>query len=356
MCLASYVLFLIEPVVRVMVNPLSSCARYSKRAKYFADNIDSRRNVALGYAKNHTDGRAMSSLQIRLWQTWTVASLILLLIFCVVIFVGGIALIIVSVAELDLEKYVQSERLGWISDQLVSFASDPVGSSGEELKADVEEASSTVFDRVIAGPLMNLAFAMLSGLTTLAFSLLLLIFLLFLQVWRPPGKRHGLVGTKVRGMVKTYIRIKNAHALCVSILTFIVLQCFRVDLAVIIAILTFFLNHLPHIGYVISSLLPMPLLILDPAKTLTEIVFCGFLLLSIHHLFSSILEPNLLARSSLQISPILYLVSFLFWMFCWGIFGAFLAAPLTCGLRLILDEINHPYALFLRQWLYKRRS
>jgi hypothetical protein len=181
--------------------------------------------------------------------------------------------------------------------------------------------------------------------TMISMAFLTLLFLAFLLAsdvdMIDSDDYYGLL-TKVRSSVRRYMRIKTWMALCVTVLIGLILWAMEVDLAVLFAILTFLLCYIPHVGYTIAVLAPLPLVFFDPTKTWGDfaIVFiCPFI---IHQFASNLIEPKLLA-SSLDLHPIVVLVALAFWTTVWGAVGAILSVPLTAVVRLTLLELNHPY-------------
>jgi AI-2 transport protein TqsA len=65
-------------------------------------------------------------------------------------------------------------------------------------------------------------------------------------------------------------------------------------------------------------------------------------------LIGSILDP-ILTGQQLRLSPIVVLVSLVFWGWTWGPIGAFLSVPLTITMRMVMERVEalRPYAALL---------
>ncbi len=50
---------------------------------------------------------------------------------------------------------------------------------------------------------------------------------------------------------------------------------------------------------------------------------------------------------SLELHPVIVLLSLAFWFTLWGVVGAILSIPVTAVLRIVLSHIDHPYARVL---------
>ncbi|MCB5264014.1 MAG: AI-2E family transporter, partial [Candidatus Cloacimonadaceae bacterium] len=56
-------------------------------------------------------------------------------------------------------------------------------------------------------------------------------------------------------------------------------------------------------------------------------------------LFGNVLEPKIQGEN-LNLSPIMVLVSLIFWGWVWGIVGMVLAVPITSAINIILIQID----------------
>ena len=56
-------------------------------------------------------------------------------------------------------------------------------------------------------------------------------------------------------------------------------------------------------------------------------------------IIGNILEPKI-AGKSLNLSPMVILLSLIFWGYIWGIIGMMLAVPLTSALKIIFGHID----------------
>ena len=58
----------------------------------------------------------------------------------------------------------------------------------------------------------------------------------------------------------------------------------------------------------------------------------------IHVVLGSFIEPRLMGRS-LHISPLLMVLSLLFWGWLWGVVGAVLAVPIMATIKIVCENI-----------------
>jgi AI-2 transport protein TqsA len=181
--------------------------------------------------------------------------------------------------------------------------------------------------------------------------LLVLLFLLFLLIGRGQlskkivaafsptvADRISLVVRSLSKDVRTYLGMKALISLAVGSLTTIVLLLFGIESALIWGILTSLLNFIPNIGSLFGMVLPV-LFALVQLDSPTPAFWLFIVLLTIHFLIGSVIEPKIMGRS-VDLSPVVILFALIFWSFVWGIAGMFLAVPLTVVLKIILDNIN----------------
>src|SRR5690606_14866267 len=103
--------------------------------------------------------------------------------------------------------------------------------------------------------------------------------------------------------------------------------------------LAFALNYIPSVGSVIAAIpaVTIALLQLGPGSAFALAIV--FLVVNVST--GNFADPIILGHH-LRLSPIVVLVSLVFWGWTWGIIGAFLAVPLTIAVRIGLE---HSHAL-----------
>lgn len=242
-----------------------------------------------------------------------------------------------SANSLDVKKYAESSRMKAFLRLLSPIRADKAISEVET------QDFGPLMDWAIGGPGLVLMQWLGSALTTIALMILFLSFMLVRAAGSDMSIRTRGLGAQTKSSLQQYLLIKTCCSSAVAILTSLILYVLQVDLAVFFAIISFILNYIPHVGYTISVVAPLPLLILDESKSWRSISLCIMSTALIHQLFSSILEPRLISRQ-FAIHPIVIVVSVAFWIVCWGAIGALLSTPLTCVLRLAVGGIRHRFA------------
>ncbi|KAJ1618344.1 hypothetical protein T492DRAFT_1093350 [Pavlovales sp. CCMP2436] len=98
----------------------------------------------------------------------------------------------------------------------------------------------------------------------------------------------------------------------------------------------------PNVGSVVSTLLPLPIVLLDPALSWMGGTLAIMIPLCIHVLVGSVIEPKVFGMG-LALHPVVVLFTVLLWAKLWGVGGMIVSVPLTAVLRIVLKEVNHPY-------------
>lgn len=93
--------------------------------------------------------------------------------------------------------------------------------------------------------------------------LLVVIFVVYLLM-APPRPLPPGVWQHIDVQVRKYIRVKTLVCLAVGFWCGLVLQLVGVDLAWVFGLLSFVLNFIPNVGPLVATLLPMPMVLLDP--------------------------------------------------------------------------------------------
>ncbi|MCC6773069.1 MAG: AI-2E family transporter [Gemmatimonadaceae bacterium] len=182
-----------------------------------------------------------------------------------------------------------------------------------------------------------------SWISVLFLMLLYLVFILVESVSLPAKVAHVLgrksralvIGETVLRQVQRYLVVKTLISLLTGATIGISAALLGVDFAAFWGLLAFALNYIPTIGSIVAAL---------PAVAVASLqlgVERGLALagvyLAANIALGSVADPILIGRQ-LRLSPIVILVSLVFWGWTWGLAGAFLAVPLTITLRVGLQS------------------
>lgn len=141
---------------------------------------------------------------------------------------------------------------------------------------------------------------------------------------------------KVVVEIQSYLGIKTVISLATGLLLGVFCWLMKLDFPVLLGLVAFTLNYVPTVGSIIAAV-PAVLLSLILHGTLGHAlgVTAGYVV--VNTIFGNIIEPNLMGRR-LGLSPLVVVLSLLFWNFVWGPLGALLSVPLTMILKIWLEN------------------
>jgi AI-2 transport protein TqsA len=172
--------------------------------------------------------------------------------------------------------------------------------------------------------------------------LVLLAFLLFGRR-RPTLNRRGILA-EIESRVQQYISLTVLISLLNGLLVAAALAILGVPFAVLFGFFAFLLNFIPNVGGVIATVMPLPIVFLDPHMMIPAKFLAIILIGAIQAVIGSLVQPKMLGNS-LQLHPVVLLLALLFFAMIWGIPGAFLATPLTAVIKIIFEKIPATHAL-----------
>jgi AI-2 transport protein TqsA len=187
----------------------------------------------------------------------------------------------------------------------------------------------------ISGLLVGTTNALLGILSQ---GLLVMIFLIFLLLGGSGGdKQRGEVWSEVEAQIRRYLLTKTLISAVTGGLVGIVLTLLGIDLALVFGLFAFLLNFIPSIGSVIATLLPLPVVIMNPSVSPTVAVLAIAIPAAIQFVIGNIIDPNLMGQS-LDLHPVSVLLALMIWGALWGITGMLLATPLTAIMKILFQR------------------
>jgi AI-2 transport protein TqsA len=264
----------------------------------------------------------------------TPLALVIMLVGLTILFLGIGGILGVSIARFSGEI---GSYTGKLNDQL-----DTIQSLTKSLgisKADLHKALSP-------SALTGAIGAILSGVADFLSNLfLILIIVLFLLAEGPAMMNRLRASTatdhpqveRLAVFGQSVIRQLGLRAI-VNLVTaagvMILLLVLRVDFPLMWGVLAFFLSFIPWIGLPLAVAPAVVLALAEHGLTTALLVIAGVIVINI--LAENALSPMLMGRG-LSISPTVLFLGFIFWARLLGGPGAFLAAPLTIFLILMLE-------------------
>jgi predicted PurR-regulated permease PerM len=147
--------------------------------------------------------------------------------------------------------------------------------------------------------------------------------------------------------IRRYVRIKTVLAAITSSLAFAVMAWVGVDFAGFWAVMVFFFFYVPTIGSILAIAAPA-LLTLVQFDHLTPFLIVLLVIGTIQVVMANVVEPAVMGRS-LNLSPLVVIVSLMVWGTIWGVVGMFLCVPIMVVLLIVFAhfEATRPVAILL---------
>ena len=198
------------------------------------------------------------------------------------------------------------------------------------------------FLRTLSGPV----FAFASKLV------LVVIFLFFILLGKPFFKYKILksfshdranqlsqMTYSITTQIRRYLSWQFVISFSTGCLVWLALKMIGVDFAVTWGALAFFLNFIPTVGSIAASIPPILLALVQFYPSFWPGVITFFALLTIQLSIGNGIAPKVLG-DQLNLSPVVILLSLLFWGWLWGIIGALLSIPITAAIKIVCENIE----------------
>ena len=154
---------------------------------------------------------------------------------------------------------------------------------------------------------------------------------------------------KIEWSVAQYLGIKTISSFITGLISFVVFYICDLNFAIFWAFLIFILNFIPTIGSLIATLFPVVFSMLQFGDFNNAFIIL-FIVGSIQVIIGNFIEPRWLGNS-MNISPLLSILSLMFWGLMWGTTGMIVSVPFTVVIIIILSEIEstRPLAILLSE-------
>jgi len=142
----------------------------------------------------------------------------------------------------------------------------------------------------------------------------------------------------IENQVQHYLLIKIFVSLLTAMIGGLIIWWGNIDFVLFFALLIFVLNFIPNIGSFVATIFPILIGLINHGFTLKILLVATGLMVT-QFIIGNIVEPKICGKN-LNLSPLVILISLIFWGWTWGIVGMILAVPLTSGLKIIFEHIE----------------
>ena len=171
--------------------------------------------------------------------------------------------------------------------------------------------------------------------------LLVVIFMIFMVAGKGLHKAAaGSLWWEVETRIKRYLLTMLLTSGITGVLVGLVLTALGVNFGWMFGFLAFLLNFIPNIGSIIATILPLPVALIDPELGIISKILVLAIPGGIQFTIGNLLQPKLMGES-LDLHPIVVLLSLIFFGTIWGIIGMFLAVPITAVVKILLERFGY---------------
>ena len=259
-----------------------------------------------------------------------------LLVLCVLIAIG--AVIVETVFDINA-------RLPEYKDRLANLVNPVLLTVSEENWQDIVARFS--LDKRLEGFITSFVVGVQNILSNVVIICVYVAFL-FVAARNFPAKMQAIfkepdtyqrvqgIQARVRKNIGEYLKIQTLMSVLMTVLSFTIMSMFGLKNALFWALVIFILNYIPIIGSLLAGLLPT-IFALVQLPSVGLVMAMGGLLFAVQFIISNTLQPKL-TGNSMNLSPLVIILSLVMWEALWGGVGAFLSAPLSVIVMIVLAQ------------------
>jgi AI-2 transport protein TqsA len=268
---------------------------------------------------------------------WLALPLALILVLSLVTLIGFVVIDNIAHILSDLTRY--EFRLN----QVISQAHQVLGAPGVPPTVRDLVAQANPDNRLAAEVGMSLQ----NFVSAATFTLIYLAFLFPASsvmktkldlIFRNKAMRDGArdVLARIRESMERYLWVQTVMSLIITGLTYATLRAIGLENALFWSFLIFFLNYIPTIGSIAAVALTTAVALVQfPTLGPVVAVFAGVGVWQFA--IGNFVQPRM-TGDSLNLSAVVVLLALAIWGLVWGIVGAFLAAPMTVMIMIVLAQ------------------
>jgi predicted PurR-regulated permease PerM len=176
--------------------------------------------------------------------------------------------------------------------------------------------------------------------------LVLLMAFMMLEATRYPRKLRQALGsrsatierlTQFGESIRSYVVINAIFGLVAAVINTTLLLAMGVDFAILWGVLSFLLSFVPNIGFMIALVPPTLMAIVEYGFTRGLIVVIAYTV--INFIVDNVIKPRFVG-STVDLSPLIVVISLVFWGWLLGPMGALVAVPLSIGVKFFFESFE----------------
>lgn len=266
----------------------------------------------------------------------TVLSLVIIL----VILYSIISIIVVNIEQIATRVEHYEARQDGIVETVVQYL------GLEELSDDLKDLPSSKELRPFLNGLLN---SLTSALGSTFIIIIYLIFILIEEfiftrkldiIYKNNEQFEDIkyIINTMNNSIKRYISVKTFASLLTAVLAYLALLLLGVEFPLLWAFIIFVFNFIPYVGSFVATFLPSVFAVLQ-FNSLTQFIWVFLSIQFCQTLVANGIEPKIMGRS-LNLSPLVVLITLTFWGTIWGVLGMIISVPVTSILVIVLAQFK----------------
>ena len=223
---------------------------------------------------------------------------------------------------------------------------------GKTLTANIELPpafwSSIDWGFTIRGYLLNLSSSFVTIISKLVMVIVFLVFLLLGSPYfeykvrkafvTPHGaERARKILSTISSQIGSYLSTLAVISAVTGLFVWLALEYLNVDFAVSWGVLAFVLNFIPTIGSIVASIPPILVALVQFYPSVYVAVLTALSLLTIQMTIGNFITPKVMG-DRLNLSPVVVLISLLFWGLIWGVVGALISVLIAAIIKIVCEN------------------
>lgn len=215
----------------------------------------------------------------------------------------------------------------------------------EEIGMDPpDQVVSDALNPQVAMSYLGTVTSTLGNLLSKAFLILLVVVFILLEAAVLPAKIRSLPGLsdstwarlcQIVEDIRRYMLLKTIMSLATGVSVALLTAVIGVDYPILLGLLAFTLNYVPNIGSFVAAIPGVLLAFIEFGPGIAAVTVVGYVVVNVT--ISNVIEPRFLGRG-LGLSPLVILISMIFWGWVLGPVGMLLSVPLTMAVKIVMES------------------
>ena len=146
------------------------------------------------------------------------------------------------------------------------------------------------------------------------------------------------VGERIRSSIEKYLSVQTIISLMQTVISYVGMTALGLDNALFWALVIFVLNYIPIVGGLFAVLFPVLFAVVQ-FESVGRILGLAVILFGAQTVIGNTVQPKMMG-DSMNLSALVVILALSVWGALWGGVGAFLSAPLTVIIMIILAQFE----------------